>query len=120
MLEYRLGYNDSLTEIGTKRLHRYMKAREAELHAISTEIHDEENQLEMCNNAIFNLELAIPEGKQIIKATEHNLTSFLDIQSRLSDIKIATRKAMKNESTTRNLYTELRRWTDKSIMRVSD
>jgi hypothetical protein len=120
MPEYRLGYNDSLTEIRIKTLRRFVKAQEAELHAISTEIHDEENQLEMCNNAIFNLELAIPEGKQIIKATEDNLTSFIDIQSRLSEIKVATQKAMKNESTTQNLYTELRSWTDKSIMRVSD
>jgi hypothetical protein len=90
------------------------------MQVISTEISEEKNQLEVCNDAIFNLEIAIPDGKQIIRATEDNLSSFIDIQSRLGDIKVASQKTMKNESTTKNLYTDLRSWTDKSIMRISD
>jgi hypothetical protein len=90
------------------------------MQVISTEISEEKSQLEVCNDAIFNLEIAIPEGKQIIRDTEDNLSSFIDIQSRLGDIKVASQKTMKNESTTKNLYTDLRSWTDKSIMRISD
>jgi hypothetical protein len=101
-------------------LMRFLKAREAEMQVISTEISEEKSHLQVCNDAIFNLEIAVPEGKQIIRATEDNLSSFIDIQSRLGDIKVASQKTMKNESTTKNLYADLRSWTDKSIMRISD
>jgi hypothetical protein len=77
-------------------------------------------QLETCNDAIFNLERAIPDGKQIMKAYEDNLTPFINIQSRLGDVKLVSRKTMKNEPTTKSLYTELRSYSEGPVPRISN
>jgi hypothetical protein len=85
-----------------------------------TELSEEKDQLQVCNNAIDNLEQAIPEGKQIIKANEDNLASFISIQSRLADIKLVTQKKMKNESSTKSLYNDFRSCSEKPVIRITD
>jgi hypothetical protein len=89
-----------------KRLHRFIKALEAELHTLLMRLSEEAEQLEICNSAIFNLELAIAEGRRLIKANEDNLSSFIAIRSR-SDIKPIEPTKMKDEPTTKSLYNEL-------------
>ncbi|PVF94686.1 hypothetical protein CPB86DRAFT_828454 [Serendipita vermifera] len=114
------GFNNSPTETETTRLRRFIKARETELRSVLAELQEEKEQLAICNNAISNLELAIPEGKEIIKAIEDNLVSLMALQSRLDGMKGIGSKAMKDEPTTKGLYTELRSCSETPVLRMSD
>jgi hypothetical protein len=84
------------------------------------QISDEQDQLELCNNAISNLELALSEGKEIIKANEDSLASLITIQSRLGDINLITQKEMKGEPSSKIIYAKLRDYSEKPVIRMTD
>jgi hypothetical protein len=119
-LIYRQKDNSIPSEIEFRTLRRFIKARERELNAILAQTSDEQDQLDLCSNAIFNLELALSEGKEIIKANEDSLTSLITIQSRLGDINSITQKEMKEEPSSKVIYTKLRDYSEKPVIRMSD
>jgi hypothetical protein len=117
---FRQGDNSLPTELRSRAVHRFIKAREREVQDILTRISDEKDQLEICNNAVFNLELALFEGKKIIKTNEDTLASLITIQSRLGEINSMMQKETKNEPTSKYIYADLRNYSEKPIMRMTN
>jgi hypothetical protein len=116
----RSGFNASPTKKETDRLYQFIKSREAEKITVEKELSKEKKLLETCNNAIFNLELILPEGKQILTANEGSLASFLNIQSHLHTIELIEEKSLKEEPTTKTLYSELRNCSQKPLKGLSE
>jgi hypothetical protein len=87
---------------------------------VARELAEEKKFLETCDNAIFNLELTIPEGKQILKANEDSLAYLMSIQFQVNAIEGIQEKALRDESATKTLYSELRRYSQKPLKRLSE
>jgi hypothetical protein len=86
---------------------------------VNKDLCDQRSLLETCNNAIFNLEAMIPEGKEILKASEDSLTSLTKIKSYVQTVDIIQEKSLKEESGTMTLYSELRSYSKKPFSRLS-
>ncbi|CAG8667058.1 17604_t:CDS:2, partial [Acaulospora colombiana] len=114
------GFNNSPTKRETERLRCFIKSRETELTSVKKELLEETKQLGTCDKAISNLELTIPEAKQILKANEDNLASLISIQTQLSTVGRIQEKALKNEPVTKTLYSEFRSYSKKPHERLSE
>ncbi|CAG8621672.1 1078_t:CDS:2, partial [Acaulospora colombiana] len=112
--------NSAATEAEVERLHHFIKAREMELDFVMKELIEEKNRLETCAKAIYNLELAIPEAKQLLKTHEDSLAAFINIQTLLNNIKLTQEETMKDESLTSTMYSDLRSFSTKTTTRTAD
>jgi hypothetical protein len=116
----RSGFNASPTKQETERIFHFIRSREAEKITVKKELNDEKRLLETCKDAIFNLELTLPEGKQILTATEDSLASLMNIQSHLNAIGLIEEKELKEEPMTKTLYSELRSYSQRPLKRLSE
>lgn len=60
-------------------------ARENAIKGIEEELQEEEERTKECDDAIADLEAAIPEGKETLKMREENLANLLAIQTRVKE-----------------------------------
>jgi hypothetical protein len=116
----RSGFNASPTKKETERIFHFVRSREAEKITVKKELKEERKLLETCNNAIFNLELILPEGKQMLTASEDSLASLVNILSHFNAIQRVEEKDLRDEPMTKNLYSELRSYSQKPLKRLSE
>jgi hypothetical protein len=118
VLPRRSRSNEAPTAVEAERIHRFIKARRGEIAYITIGIEGEDAHIEMCHKAIANLEIAIPRGKDILKAHEDNLTALLEIQSRLLWLKQLDTLELELEPRSRRLYREVKTFGDAPLPRM--
>jgi hypothetical protein len=78
------------------------------LKRVTREIGEEETQITSCDNAIYNLEMAIPDGRKILKAYDDILSNLKSLTERLSDISPLLSWETKPEATSETLCGEFK------------
>lgn len=100
--------NGPPTAVETIRIRRFVRAREKDLANISLSIAIEVKEVQICEKAITNLENAIPQGKKTLQSHEANLTSLIDIQTRLLVLREDGDLPMESEPHSLSLYDAMR------------
>jgi hypothetical protein len=85
-INYRQRSNGVVTAGGAERIRRFIKSREIDLKNVTKRIEEEEPQITSCDNAIYNLELAILDARKILEMHDENLSNLKTQRKRISDI----------------------------------
>jgi hypothetical protein len=84
---YRLQSNEAPTAEEVKILQEFIQSRRGGVSHILLRIDMEDVHIETCSKVIANLEMTIPRRKYALKLHQDNLTAFLEIRSRLLQLK---------------------------------
>ncbi|PVF91033.1 hypothetical protein CPB86DRAFT_878721 [Serendipita vermifera] len=114
------GFNNSPTQRETERIHYFIKTKEAEREFVQNELLNHLKQLKTCDDAIFNLELTVPDAKQILQANENSLVALLNIQTQLNLVRRIQEKKLRNEPVTKTLYSEFLSCSKQPLARLSE
>jgi hypothetical protein len=112
LIDCRQRSNGATTPAGEKRIRRFIESREIELKNVAKQIEDEEAQRTTCDNAIYNIELAILNAKKLLKAHEKNLSPFKTLRDRMIDVFSSLSWETKSEETSEVLCGKLRECFD--------
>jgi len=117
---HRTNPNRPLPVSATIKIKRFIAARERYLNLVDKEIEEERNQLQICANAISNLKISIPEGKQALEIHHENLTALKGVRSRINAITAVEAAPMQPEPRSEELYLKMRTNISGPIIRGSD
>jgi hypothetical protein len=107
-IDFRQRSNGATTATGQKRRRRFIESQEIDLKHNAKQIEEEEAQIMSCDNAIYNLELAIPDGRKLLKAYDDSLSTLNTLREQISDISSLLSWDMKPEETSEALCGELK------------
>ena len=107
-IDYRQRSNLATTAAGERRIRKFIESKESELKHLKNQIEKEEAQIISCDNAIYNLELAIPDGTKLLKAHDQNLSILKTLRERISDIPSLLSWETKPEEMSEELCAELK------------
>jgi hypothetical protein len=107
-IDHRQRSNVVTTAAGEQRVREFIESREIDMKHVTKRIEEEEARIILCDNAIYNLELAILDGRKILEAHNKKISTLRNLKEQISDIPSLLSWETKPEETSESLCNEFK------------